>query len=131
MKLTLLAVAAAGSLAALSAAPADAQRYSNWRVVGYKTVDGRDSDSIKLRGDTRYRQIRLCAANAPIRMRDVDVRFENGRSQDINVRQRLNAGTCTRNIDLSGNRRDIKLISLRYEPIARGYRRPIIRVQAR
>jgi hypothetical protein len=64
-------------------------------------------------------------------MRDFDVRFENGRHQDVRVRQRIAAGTCTRNIDLAGNRRDIETVRLIYSPIRRGWTRPLVRVQAR
>ena len=69
--------------------------------------------------------------NAPIRLRDFDIRFENGRTQDADTRAVLGAGRCTRAIDLRGNRRDIDRIRLRYEPIARGHRRPLVRVQVR
>lgn len=129
-----LIIATAGAAAAvmLAAAPADAQQWRNWRTIAYKTVNGgSDTDRIDVRGNARYRQLRLCAFNAPIRMRDFDVRFENNQRQDVRVRQRIAAGTCTRNIDLAGNRRDIDRITLKYEPIRRGYARPLVRVQAR
>ena len=131
MKAPLIALALAGGIATVAAVPAEAQRYGNWRVIGYETVNGRDTDTIRVRGDARYRQIRLCVAGAPVRMRDLDVRFANGRQQDVSVRQRLGAGSCTRNIDLAGNRRDIVSVRMKYDPIARGYRRPLIQVQAR
>ena len=131
MKYGLLAMAAIGGAMVVAAAPVGAQGAYNWRVIGFKTVDGHDSDTINLPGDRRFRQIRLCAYNAPLRMRDLDVRFDNGRRQDVVVRSRINPGTCTRNIDLQGERRDIRHIRLRYEPIARGARRPVVRVQAR
>jgi hypothetical protein len=43
----------------------------------------------------------------------------------------LGAGTCTRAIDLRGNRRDIVSVTFKYEPIARSMRRPLVRVQVR
>jgi hypothetical protein len=124
----------AASAAALAiAAPASAQRWNDygWRTIAYKTVDGRDSDTINVRGHYRQRAVRICAMNAPIHLRDFDIRFENGRTQDANTRARLGAGRCTRAIDLRGNTRDIDRIRLRYEPIARGWRRPLVRVQVR
>ena len=106
--------------------------YRGWRTVAYKTVHGgTDTDRIYLPGSTRYTNVRLCSLNAPIRLRDVDVYFANGQHQDIRVRERLGAGSCTRAADLSGGRRDITVIRLRYEPIARSMQRPLIRVQAR
>ena len=127
----LLALAILGGAMMLTAAPAEAQGRDGWRTVGTKSVRGRDSDTIQLPGYARYRQIRLCAFNAPLHMVDFDVRFENGRGQDVDVRSRINPGTCTRNIDLKGERRDIQSIRLRYEPVLRGVGRPLVRVQAR
>ena len=126
-------IAAATVAASAVALPASAQRWNDqgWRTIAYKTVNGRDTDRIDVRGHYRSRAVRLCAMNAPIHLRDFDIRFENGGRQDANTRARLGAGRCTRAIDLRGNRRDIDEIRLRYEPIARGWRRPLVRVQIR
>ncbi|HEX6604880.1 MAG TPA: hypothetical protein VF027_08385 [Sphingomicrobium sp.] len=134
MKLALFTAIGAGAVAIAAAVPADAQRYyfNSWRTIGYKTVDGRvDRDRIHVRGDRRFRAVRLCVFNAPLVMRDFDIRYDNGRGQDVRVRQRMRAGTCTRVIDLAGRRRDIRYIELTYSPIRRGFTRPIVRVQAR
>ena len=129
----LLILSAAAVAAATVAVPADAQRWNDygWQTIAYKTVNGRDTDTIDVRGHYRQRAVRLCTINAPIHIRDFDIRFENGGRQDANTRARLGAGRCTRAIDLRGNRRDIDEIRLRYEPIARGWRRPLVRVQVR
>jgi len=126
-------IALGGMAIAMLALPASAQRWNDrgWRTIAYKTVNGRDTDTIYAPGRTRQSAVRLCTINAPIRLRDFDIRFENGRTQDAATRDRLGAGQCTRAIDLRGNRRDIDRIRLRYEPIARGWRRPLIRVQVR
>jgi hypothetical protein len=128
---TLIFGAAAAAATLALAAPADAQRY-NWRTIAFKTVaSGTDRDVIDVRGNNRYREVRLCVFNAPIRMRDFDVRFDNGGRQDVRVRERIRAGTCTRNIDLEGDRRDIDRIRLVYERLPRSRYRPLVRVQAR
>jgi len=129
--LVLAAVATAATAAAV--VPASAQRWNDrgWRTVGFTTVDGRDSDTITLPGVTRQRAIRLCAINQPLGLRDFDIRFANGGRQDVGTRAVLRAGTCTRAIDLRGNRRDITSVRLRYEPIRRSWQRPIVRVQVR
>src|SRR4051812_5326011 len=124
-------LAAAGAAAIAIAAPADAQRYMNWRTVAYTTVNGRDSDVIRVPGTASYRQLRVCVFGGPIQMRDVDVRFRNGGHQDIGTRSLMRAGTCTRNLDLRGNARDVTRIHLKYQPLARGWVRPVVRVQAR
>ena len=136
MTRTLIVAAAAGAASMLTAVvPAEAQQWRvderGWRTIGYTRVDGRDSDRIRLPGVTRQREIRLCAMNAPLRLRDFDVRFANGGRQDINTRAVLRPGRCTRAVDLRGNRRDLESVRLRYEPILRTRDRPVVRVQVR
>jgi hypothetical protein len=117
----------------IAATPADAQRWRGnaWRTIADTQVNGRDTDTIRLPGTQRYRQMRLCVFGGPLHMRDVDVRYRNGGHQDVRVRSRMRAGTCTRNIDLNGQRRDVRLIRLKYQPLMRGWVRPTVRVQVR
>ena len=129
-------LAAAGAAATFVAAvPAEAQwgRWNDrgWRTVAFSRVDGRDSDTIRVRGNFRERAIRLCAMNAPLNLRDFDIRFRNGARQDVNTRAVLRAGTCTRAVDLRGGRRDIQSVRLRYAPIYRAAQRPVVRIQVR
>jgi hypothetical protein len=135
MKRTFILAAATAAATLVAIAPASAQQWRwnerGWRTIGYTRVDGRDSDRIRLPGVTRQREIRLCAMNAPLRLRDFDIRFANGGRQDVNTRAVLPAGRCTRAVDLRGNRRDIESIRLRYEPIVRVAMRPVVRVQVR
>ena len=135
MKRTLIVAAAgtAATLVAISPAAAQNGRWNDrgWQTVGYTRVDGRDSDTIAVRGSSRQREIRLCAINQPLHLRDFDVRFANGGRQDVNTRDVLRPGTCTRAVDLKGNRRDITAVRLRYEPIQRSWQRPVVRVQVR
>ena len=135
MTRTLILAATGAAATLLTALPAEAQQWRwderGWRTIGYTRVDGRDSDRINLPGFTRQRAIRLCAMNAPLRLRDFDIRFANGGRQDVNARAVLPAGRCTRAIDLRGNRRDIASVRLRYEPIYRASLRPVVRVQVR
>ena len=125
------AAAAVSTLTAIAPVAAQNWRWNDhgWRTIGYTRVDGRDSDTIYLPGRTRQSAIRLCAMNQPLHLRDFDVRFANGRKQDVNTRAVLRAGTCTRSVDLKGNRRDIASVRLRYEPIYRVSARPVVRVQ--
>lgn len=115
------------------AAPADAQRWNanSWRTVGFTQVQGRDTDTIRVPGTARFRQMRVCVFNGPIQMRDLDVRYRNGAHQDVAVRMLMRAGSCTRNIDLAGNRRDVAAVRLKYAPLARGWAHPVVRVQVR
>lgn len=50
----------------------------------------------------RFSQIKICVHNNPVRLCDVDVKFHNGGHQDVFLRSRINAGDCSRSIDLDG-----------------------------
>ena len=127
-----LILAATGAAATIAlSAPADAQRYRNWHTIAFTTVNGHDRDTIRVPGTARYRQLRVCVFGGPIHMRDIDVRFRNGGHQDIGTRELMRAGTCTRNLDLRGRTRDVTQVRLKYTPLARGWGRPVVRVQAR
>jgi hypothetical protein len=130
--------AAVASIAVASAAPAQPQMqhhwnpHAGWRIIGHKTVSGgTDTDTIYTPGAMRFRQLRLCVFVGPVRMRDFDVYFANGGHQDVQTRELIAPGSCTRAIDLNGRARDISRIRLRYEKIDRGLRRPLIQVSAR
>ena len=106
--------------------------YHGWRTIAYKTISGgTDTDRIHAPGRQRYSRLRLCSLNAPIRLRDFDVYYANGQHEDVQTRDRLGPGSCTRAIDLRGGRRDITVIRLKYERLTRSMQRPLIRVQAR
>jgi hypothetical protein len=131
MKRTMILASAAATAAVLGTTPAEAQRWNNWRTIAYQTVNGRDTDNIRVRGTARYRQLRVCVYGGPINMRDVDVWFRNGRRQDIGTRRLMRPGTCTRNLDLRGYYRDVTRVRLKYAPLAPRWVRPLIRVQVR
>ena len=135
MKRTLILAAAGAAATLVTVTPASAQfgRWNDrgWRTVAYTRVDGRDSDTIRLRGHIRERAIRVCAINQPLHLRDFDIRYQNRGHQDVNTRAVLRAGTCTRAVDLRGARRDIQSVRLRYEPIYRSWQRPYVRIQVR
>lgn len=90
-------------------------RHAQWELVGATQVSFRtERDTIRVRGNERHRQLMVCVYNKPVRFLDMDVRFGNGRSQDIGVRNVIGAGQCTRAIDLNGHRRNIQSVSFIY-----------------
>lgn len=87
-----------------------------WEQVGQQQADGkRDRDTISVRGNDRYKQIRLCVERSPLRMRDLKVVYNNGAVQDVRVRRRFAPDSCTRAIDLQGKRRNVSSIEMFYD----------------
>ena len=94
-------------------------RLGAWELIGTREVSFRtERDFIPARGYDRHRQIMICVYRQPVRILDVDVRFSRGGSQDINVRNVIGEGQCTRAIDLRGRHRDIQAIALTYKSIS-------------
>lgn len=113
-------------------------RHAAWELIGARTVSFRaERDTFFVRGHQRHRQIMICAYRQPVRLFDVDVRFANGGHQDVGVRNVLQPGQCTRALDLRGNRRDIRSVSIAYRsawgfrPVARFGHTAVVRVYAR
>lgn len=121
----------------ISIAPASAQERhggahgGRWRSVGLQMINGKgDRDTIRVRGEQRDRQLRVCSVNHPFRLREVEIRFANGGKQNVDIRQRIEARGCTRPIDVRGDRRNIEQVGLTYSAIGSG-RIPLVRVEAR
>lgn len=97
-------------------------RHSAWELIGTRQVNFRtERDTVFAHGHERYRQIMVCAYRRPVRLYDLDVRFGNGMRQDVPVRAVLDAGQCTRAIDLFGRHRDIRSVSFIYRSLGRGW----------
>ncbi|MCV2869046.1 hypothetical protein OEW28_10455 [Defluviimonas sp. WL0002] len=102
----------AATIISLSAVPAVAE---SWKKLGSRNVmDHRERDRIPV-GGRRYDEIRICVSDARVTFYDVDVRFENGGSQNVVIQRTLRNGECTRAIDLRGNDRNIDVVVFRYE----------------
>ncbi len=132
LKLALASVLFAAGLAApASAAPPPWS--PAWDLLGSRAVSQRaERDVVPAYGHRHYAQIKICAYQRAIRFYDLDVAFHNGGQQDLAVRAVLPPGQCTRAIDLRGNRRDIRAVSMAYETLGwfRGSR-AFVRVYAR
>jgi hypothetical protein len=100
-------------------------------VVGVRDVSDRaETDTIVLEGHRHFTRIKLCAYRNPVEIHDLDVNFHNGGHQDVDVRERLAPGSCTRAIDLAGGDRDINTIVMRYEETSARRRHSAVRVFA-
>lgn len=88
-----------------------------WRFIGDKNVHfGVDRDVIHVTGNDNYRQLKLKVTNAPVKVMDMKVHFENGDVFDVSIRSRIPQGGESRVIDLPGASRSIKKIEFWYSP---------------
>lgn len=84
--------------------------------LGNAHVDGStDHDSIKVgRSDGTFRAIQLRISGGAVNFDRVIVRYGNGTSEEIAIRNRIPDGGQTRIIDLPGERRIIQSVDLWY-----------------
>jgi len=139
-RLLLRSIIAATGLAAASplmAQYADDMRYygdnhGGWETIGRKSVSGGvDFDRIEVRGNARYRKVRVCSVNRAFELRQMTANFANGSNQRFNVGMIVRDGSCTRAFDLNGRRRNIASMSFAYSRVGWGGVRPQLIVQAR
>jgi hypothetical protein len=126
MKSIFVAAALAAMSMIATIAPAMA-----WTEIGVREVTDRyDVDVVNLPGDRRFARFRVCVYGNPVHFYDLDVFFRNGGHQDVQVRSRINAGECTRAVDLNGGRRNIDRIKFKYEETSWFIGRATIRIFA-
>lgn len=118
----------AGAALALMACASPAQA---WDVIGVREVrDRTDRDTIVVEGRRQFERIKLCVYRNPVHFIDVDVHYANGGHQDVSVRERINAGQCTRAIDLNGDDRNITRVVMVYEETSFRRRTATVRLLA-
>jgi hypothetical protein len=86
-----------------------------WQVLGRATVDdGKDKDEFKIEGADRFRNLRVKAQKQDIEMKDMDVYYEDGGKEDIEVKSVIKAGSQTRPLPLKGDSKRIKRVEFSY-----------------
>lgn len=127
-----LALAAASICATAGVATSASAARGGWETIGTRNVNGTiDRETIRVRGNERFRALRICAQRRPIRILGANVDFANGGSQDLNATSILSAGECSRPIDLRGKARDITQVRMTYAKFKIFSRTPVLIVQAR
>lgn len=89
----------------------------NWRMLGTKVVDYRiDKDvlDVSLR-DGVFHQLKFVVRGGALNMHKVVVHFENGGTQELELRHSFSKNSQSRVIDLKGNNRIIEKIVFWYD----------------
>jgi hypothetical protein len=89
-----------------------------WHKIGEVKADFKMEDqSIAVLGNDRFKSILLKVTDAPINIENITVVFEDGATQDVNVKNELKAGAETRQIDLKGGSKEIKQVKFTYKTL--------------
>lgn len=113
MRIVTASVVAAAAAAVLSA-PAAAQ--TGWIRIGAGDVSG-DSGraTVAARSEPQFRQLMICVEQHPIRITEAEIRYRDGRSQPIRIRELIDKQDCSRFLRLSGRERDVASVDLSYD----------------
>ena len=91
---------------------------TGWHKIASKTVDlKQDRDEVAVLLSDRFASIKLLVKNGSVNLYDLEVYFEKGDKQVIEVRNPIKAGGESRVFDLKGSERDIKKIVFIYKTL--------------
>jgi hypothetical protein len=98
-----------------------------WMLLGTSHVDGKnDHDKIKCSDTGTFRAIQLRVSGSAVHFDKVIVRYGNGQSEEIALRDEIPAGGKSREIDLPGARRAIDRVEFWYAKASWGNNRPAV-----
>ena len=106
---------------------------NGWIHLGDKHVDGKsDHDKISVgTSKGRFRQLQIRVEDADVNFLRAVVHYGNGTDEELQFRERINAGGQTRAMDLRGYERFIKSVEFWYEKANWGSNRPTVRLFGR
>lgn len=87
-----------------------------WVRIGESHVDGHnDHDTIHVNSNDTFHALQIRVQGSPVHFDHIVVRYGNGEKDELNVRQVIQPGQSSRQIDLQGARRKIDKIDVWYE----------------
>ncbi len=87
-----------------------------WKYIGDKWADyGIDRDVLQVTGNDIFTKVKIKVTDAPLKMYDMNIYFENGERQDVRLERNFSQGEWSRVIDLPGNKRRIAKIEFIYD----------------
>jgi hypothetical protein len=87
-----------------------------WEVLGSRSVRyGTDHDVIAVSSDKWYKGIYFKVTDAPIKINDMKVYFDNGDKFDVSIRGMIRENGHSRTIELPGGQRKITKVEFSYE----------------
>ncbi len=89
----------------------------SWRLIGTTRVSGGggDNDILRLNGPgDNFRKLKFKVTDSGLNMLRMEVVYDNGGRQKVEIRQNINKGGESRIIDLNGGKRSIRSIKFWY-----------------
>lgn len=91
---------------------------TGWHKIGETKVDfTKDRDEVMVMGADKFATMKFKVTDAPIDITDVEIFYESGDNQKVNLGYAIKAPGESRVIDLNGGERRIKKIVFMYKTI--------------
>ena len=91
---------------------------AGWHKIGETTVNfQKESDEIIVMGADRFASIKFKVEDAPIDLISLEVYYESGDNQKININMPIKAPGESRVVDLNGGERNLKKIVFVYKTL--------------
>jgi hypothetical protein len=89
-----------------------------WHKIASTTVDfKKERDEVMVLGADHFSAIKFMVVDAPIDLQDLEIWYENGTKQDVQVRTPIEVGKESRVINVDGGHRDIDKIVFVYKTL--------------
>lgn len=90
-----------------------------WHKIGETTVDfTKDRDEVSIIGANKFAALIFKVEDAPVHIMDIEIFYESGDNQKVNVNFPVKAPGQTKEINLKGGERSIKKIVFVYKTIS-------------
>ncbi|MEO8086456.1 MAG: hypothetical protein ABI763_06535 [Bacteroidota bacterium] len=91
---------------------------AGWHKIATTTADfKKERDEVSVLGADQFSAIRFKVTDAPLDLQDLEIWFENGTKQDVQVRTPLQVGMESRIINIQGGAQDIDKIVFVYKTL--------------
>jgi len=90
-----------------------------WHKIGETTVDfTKDHDEISIAGADRFAALIFKVEDAPINLMEIEIFYESGDNQKVNINFPIKAPGQSKEIELQGGERSIKKIAFVYKTLS-------------
>src|SRR4051812_45355178 len=115
-KIVMLLLVAMGFSAYAQKPAVVADNEAGWKHIGQVTASFKTTnESIIVLGADEFQAIKLKVLEAPIQIDRIQVFYESGQMEELDVNSTLKEGAETRVISLSNPKRDIKKVAFTYK----------------
>lgn len=107
----------AAALAASCLAGPVLARESAWMGLGVRPINATTTTQTIEVADTNVpRELQFCSDGSPVQILTVDLRYRNGDTQTVQVRERVRAGDCSREIGLRNRTAELASVTFTTNP---------------